>query len=368
MKRIARTIVAYLCCLCSLLTAAVCFPKAPQTEAVRFAQSLGSGWNLGNTLEAWQLPKPDDTETCWGNPKATKALFQLVSDAGFQTVRVPVTWFQHMNEAGTIDPAWLDRVQTVIDDVLSCGMYAVVNIQHDDQDWLIPDEAHEEKTTATLISVWTQIARRFRDYDERLLFDLMNEPRVVNTPDEWTGNPEARAVINRLNEAALAAIRQTGGNNESRYVMITTHSAKEDEDNIAALTVPDDRHVLVSLHYYYGTAHQSEFADCEEALTLRDKWEIYKAVWRVYRTFSRKGVGVCFSEFGWTDRDHLDNLAAKTKTFVKIANGFGIPCFVWDNGSHFRLLDRDTLTVAFPGYTAAAARQFERPTVEDYLQ
>ena len=368
MKCLLQTILAYLCCCCSLLTAAVCFPKAPQTDTVRFAQSLGAGWNLGNTLEAWKLPKPADTETCWGNPKTTKALFALVRDAGFQTVRIPVTWFQHMDESGTIEKAWLDRVQTVVNDVLDCGMYAVVNIQHDDRDWLIPDEAHEAQTTATLTRVWTQIAQRFKDYDDRLVFDLMNEPRVVNTPDEWTGNDEVRGVINRLNEAALAAIRATGGNNESRYVMITTHSAKEDEDNIAALRVPDDPHVLVSLHYYYGTAHQSEFADCENEWKLRDKWEIYKAVWRIYRTFLRKGVGVCFSEFGWTDRDHLDNLTAQTKTFVKIANGFGIPCFVWDNGSHFRLIDRDTLTVAYPAYTAAAARQFAKPTVEEYMK
>lgn len=367
MKRFAQRILAWVCCLCSLLSGALFYPQTPRTDSVQFAQSLGSGWNLGNTLEAWQIPKPADTEICWGNPKATKALFELVKAAGFSSVRIPVTWFQHMDEEGTIDPRWLGRVQEVVDDVLACGLFAMINIQHDDRDWLIPNNENEARTTAMLTRVWTQLAQRFAAYDERLLFDLMNEPRVVDTPDEWVGNAEVRAVINRLNAAALAAIRNTGGNNKSRYVLITTHSAKEDKDNIAALTVPDDPRVIVSLHYYYGTAHQSEFPDCEKRLTLLDRCRIYITFHNIYKTFLKKGVGVCVSEFGWTDRTHIENLTARTRTFVGIANGFGIPCFVWDNGSHFRLIDRDTLTVAFPGYTAAAARQFQTPSVEAYL-
>ena len=143
------------------------YPVAPQTESVKFASSLGAGWNLGNTLDSWQIPEPDNTEICWGNPKAEKALFSLLKESGFNSVRIPVTWFQHLDADGRIEEDWLDRVNEVVDYVLDNGMFAILNTQHDDQDWLITDNEHEQNATSILVNLWQQIAQRFADYDEK---------------------------------------------------------------------------------------------------------------------------------------------------------------------------------------------------------
>ena len=334
-------------------------PKAPETESVLFANDLGCGWNLGNTLEAWEIPEPDDTETCWGNPKATNDLFVLLKELGFSSVRIPVTWFQHVDEEYNIEKEWMDRVNEVVDLALENDFFAIINIQHDDQDWLIADYEHEKKATKILRKMWTQIADRFSDYDERLVFDVMNEPRVVGAEDEWTGSAETRDVVNRFNIAALSAIRESGGKNEKRYVMIPTCCAHLEKEDTDALVVPDDSRVIVSLHYYYGTAHRSEFLDCENDLTVSDKLEVRKTLRRVFKTFVKNGVGVSISEFGWTDREHLENLSEKAEWFVGLVRAHSMSALVWDNGGDFRLIDRNELKAEFPSYVDAAAGRFD---------
>ncbi len=346
-------IAALLLSVCTVLSFLFVFPPSPQTESVKFASSLGAGWNLGNTFDAWRIPEPDDTETCWGNPKTTKELISLIKQSGFETVRIPVTWFQHLDSDGNIDSEWLDRVNEVVGWVLDCGMNAVLNVQHDDQDWLIANSENEERACKTFASIWAQIAGRFKDYDERLIFETMNEPRVVGAQDEWEGNDEGRAVVNRLNLAALRAIRESGGKNADRYVFITGYAASDLEENFTAIEIPDDSRVMVSLHYYPGTAHRSEFADCEKKLTFEQRRNIYKKLRAFYNAFSKKGVGVCITEFGWTDREHIDNLAEKADYLVSTAKRFGFCCFVWDNGLDFCVIDRENLAVAYPAYAEA---------------
>ncbi|MBR6005706.1 MAG: cellulase family glycosylhydrolase, partial [Clostridia bacterium] len=176
---------------------------------------------------------------------------------------------------------------------------------------------------------------------------------VAGADDEWQGNEESRAVVNRLNAAALKAVRTSGGRNASRYVFITGYAASDLEENFSAIEIPDDSRVMVSLHYYPGTAHRSEFADCENKLTFEQKRDIYKKLRAFYNTFSKKGIGVCITEFGWTDRNHMENLAEKAEYLVSTAGRFGFCCFVWDNGSDFKVIDRENLCVAYPEYAEA---------------
>ena len=130
--------------------------------------------------------------------------------------------------------------------------------------------------------------------------------------------------------------------------MLTTYAARHEKEPVNALTLPEDSRVLVSVHFYYGTAHNSEFNDCESKLKLKDKTAIYKYFRSFYKAFIKKGYGVVLGEYGWTDRTNLDNLSEKTEYFVSVGNRFGIPCLVWDNGSHFRLFDRRTNELEFP--------------------
>lgn len=354
---VLTAVVSFIVGCFSNITDTVFFPEAPQTESVEFAKNLGNGWNLGNTLDACEKGSSEkkglESEIYWGNPYTTEEMIKTVKAAGFNTVRIPITWAQHMNDDYVIDEAWLNRVNQIVDWVLDYGMYAIINVHHDDAYWLITDKANEERATQILIKSWSQISEHFKDYDERLVFETMNEPRVVGSETEWYGTPEHYEVVNNLNAAALKAIRSSGGFNEKRFVMITTYAARHESEPVSALTLPDDSRVLVSVHYYYGTAHQSEFPDCEKELTLGDKISIYNIFRNFYKTFIKNGHGVVLGEFGWTDRTNLENLADKAEFFVNIANKFSIPCLVWDNGESFGLLDRATLTWKYPEYAKA---------------
>ncbi len=111
----------------------------------------------------------------------------------------------------------------------------------------------------------------------------MNEPRVVGSETEWSGTPEHYEVINNLNLAALKAIRESGEKTESRFVSTATYAARYETEPVCALRLPDDPQILVSIHCYYGTAHRSEFLDCENKLTLREKYEMYEIFRNIYK-------------------------------------------------------------------------------------
>ena len=341
---------------------ALLFPKIPQTKSTEFAKKLGAGWNLGNTLEACEKGSEEkmglESEAYWGNPYTTKKTIEAVKNAGFKTVRIPITWAPHLGDAPDykIDEEWLARVKQIVDWVLECDMYAVINVHHDDAFWLVTDKESEEKSIEILTKIWAQLAEEFKDYDERLIFDIMNEPRVVGAEEEWYGTDEYREVVNTLHKEAVETIRKTGGNNETRFIMLSTYAAKEHKENVEALVLPDDEYLLVTIHFYYGTAHQSEFLDCEKKLSLKDKIEIYKTFRLMYDTFISKGIGVVNGEFGWTDRENKGYLREKANFYVETASKFGIPCFVWDNGESFRLFNRETMYREYGFYIQAIVR------------
>ena len=335
------------------------FPSYEMTDSIRFAQSLGRGWNLANTFDACEKHSTKkaglETETMWGNPETTKELIAYVKECGFDSVRIPITWAQHLGDAPDyiIDEQWLERVNQVVDWVLEQDMKVIINVHHDDAFWLITNEENKEKSKDILTKIWSQLCVRFADYDENLAFETMNEPRVEGAPDEWQGNPETREIVNYLNFAVLETIRNGGENNAKRYVLIPTYAASGLDENIDALTLPDDDRVIVSVHHYFGTAHQSEFVDNEKVWGLSEKKSLYKTFRRMHDCYIAKGYGVVKSEFGWTDRKNIDNLAKNTEFYVELAEKFGFSCMVWDNGESFGLIDRNNLKVLYPQYLDA---------------
>lgn len=339
------------------------YPTYEMTDSIKFAQSLGRGWNLGNTFDACEKHSTQkaglETETMWGNPQTTRELFAYVKASGFDSIRIPVTWAQHLGDAPdyTIDKAWLDRVNEVVDWALELDMKVIINVHHDDAFWLITDNAHKQSSKETLVKIWSQIAERFKDYDENLVFETMNEPRVEGAEDEWQGNPETREVVNYLNLAALETIRKSGGNNETRYVLIPTYAASGLPENVEALELPEDDRVIVSVHYYFGTAHQSEFNDAQKVWGIKEKRELYDIFRTIHNCYIQKGYGVVKSEYGWTDRENMENLAINAKYYVETAEKFGFSCMVWDNGESFGLIDRNTLSQEYPEYVEAIIKR-----------
>ena len=180
-------------------------------------------------------------------------MIDKVKEMGFNTMRFPVTWGGHVGQAPDykINKEWLDRVEEVVNYALSNDMYAIINLHHENS-WLVPTYAQEKRSTEQLVKIWEQVATRFKDYGDYLIFETMNEPRVENSPNEWSGGtPENRQVINNFNLAAVNTIRSTGGNNAKRHIMIPAHAASAIDVALNDLVIPnnDDR-IIISIHNY----------------------------------------------------------------------------------------------------------------------
>lgn len=159
-----------------------------------FLQNMGAGWILGNSLDATGTGL--GSETSWGNPKTTKEMIDAVHDAGFNTIRIPVSWGKHTSGSDyTIDSAWMARVKEVVNYAYEDGMYVILNIHHDNSSakdktiYYYPDSKHKEASLKFLTSVWSQISEEFKDYNDHLIFETLNEPRLVGTNDEWWIDP-----------------------------------------------------------------------------------------------------------------------------------------------------------------------------------
>ena len=326
-------------------------------EGVKFAMELTPGWNLANTLDAHGLGSgagdPAVYEAYWGSAPVTEQQIGMIAAAGFHTLRVPVTWYEHMDAHNRIDPAWLDRVQAVVDWALDRGMFVIVNAHHDA--WYEPDAAKLATAVAALRDVWGQIAKRFQAYDSHLLFEGMNEPRLLGHPEEWgAGTPEARACVNALNTAFVEAVRATGGQNATRYLLVPAYTASVREDALAALALPGDDHLMVSAHLYApydfalneaGTADWSPDNDTD-MIELRD------AFVRLKRLFVSRGVPVVVTEFGAVDKHNEPARAAWAAAVTRLARESLIPCLWWDTS----LLCTETCTWRYPALLTALVR------------
>lgn len=315
------------------------------------------GWNLGNSLDCskctW-LTNKLDCETAWGNPKTTKAMISAVKKAGFNTIRIPVSWGDHIDDSGKIDKAWLDRVQEVVDYAYEDGMFIILNVHHDNY-WLPLEEKTEKETTKKYQYVWKQIAARFKDYDEKLLFEGRNEPRTEGSAKEWSGGtkPE-RDVINRMYEAFVSAVRAEGGYNKTRFLMVTPYAASTSYDAMADLKIPDDDRIIVSIHAYipYNAAFNGNSG--EKALSDSGKREIDTLLSNIDKMYLSKDIPVIIGEFGSVNKNNTAGRVEIAEYYVSSAKKYGVPCIWWDNNAfnvgseNFGLFNRKNLEWVYP--------------------
>lgn len=316
--------------------------------SAQIVEDMKIGWNLGNSLDSYDKDSNKivgSAETYWGNPETTKEMIDKVKSAGFKAVRIPVSWTNHIDDNNNIDSEWLSRVKEVVDYVIDNDMYAIINVHHDDYTWFNPTYADQETVTKRLTDIWTTLSQEFKDYDQHLLFEGMNEPRVIGGTDEWTcGTAEERDVINQLAQAFVDTVRKSGGNNQYRTLIVTTHSASLDETSIKDLKVPNDDRVIVSVHYYSPYDFAGNESDVNTWGTDEDKSNLDKGFKLLDDYFISKGIPVIIGEFGAVDKDNDSTRATYYEYYVKSAKKHGITCFIWDNDGDFNLLDRDSLT------------------------
>lgn len=322
-------------------------------STAHFIQQLQPGWNLGNTLDSHGLQPPasiQEAETYWGNPYTTPEMIHSIGEMGFRTVRIPVTWEEHMSPSLEVDPAWMNRVQEVVDYCLKEDLYVIINAHHDS--WYQPDEAHYTDGINRMTVLWSQIAEHFRAYDERLLFEGMNEPRLIDTEHEWThGTEEARDIVNQYNHAFVNAVRSSASlYNKQRYLLIPTYGASTDLLAMESLMLPDDARVIVSLHLYdpYDFALNPEGTSLWNPENPADVQEIDTIFKNIRKTFIRKKVPVMLTEFGAMDKSNETDRATWTSYILQKAQSYHISCIWWDDS----LFDRRTLTWRYPSITA----------------
>ncbi|MBP0982934.1 MAG: glycoside hydrolase family 5 protein [Oscillospiraceae bacterium] len=341
-------------------------PEAPdefntEITALELTSDIKVGWNLGNTLDATGGSGVSQ-ETSWGNPKTTPELMQAVKDAGFNAVRIPTTWEKQMDENSVISEEWFARVQEVVDYAYDLDMYVILNMHH--EEWYIPYAENEEEISAKLKTCWTQIAERFKGYDEHLIFEGMNEPRWKNTEFEWNGgNDEGREVVNHLNQVFVDAVRATGGNNQYRFLMVCPYAANSGESALSALKLAEDDRLIVSVHAYipYGFALAENGTSKWLASKVGCTQDIDTLAEVLDRLFISKGQAVIIGECGAMNRENEEYRAEWAEYYFGKFREIGIPCFWWDNGAFysgetFGLFDRRTNEIKYPVLLEAMMR------------
>lgn len=317
---------------------------ADQLTAFEITEAMQIGWNLGNTLDAYPSKggEPLETcgleaETCWGNPKTTPELIAAVKAKGFNTIRVPVTWFQHVDKSNgyKIDEAWLARVKEIVDYCYEQDMYVILNLHHEEpyvnRSTLGADY---EELTGYVSSLWKQLAETFKDYDQRLVFETMNEPRAKGTDHEWWGPTQAETdTINKINADALEVIRGTGDdNNDTRLVMMPGYCASSDTSMMSKIVVPDDEYVAVSVHAYspYNFTMNAEVKD-HSTFTAAYATELTSILDGIRKTFGDKDIPVVLGEFSSSNFGNTEARVEWAEAYISQTKEMGIPCVLWDN-------------------------------------
>lgn len=315
-------------------------------------RQMGSGINIGNSLDAHGAQKyhPDatvtDFETFWGNPPISEALLQSLYNKGVRTIRIPVSWADHLDADSNIDPLWMKRVTQVVDQALDIGFYVILNTHH--EDWIVPTQEQQFQVTQRLCRIWSQIAVQFADRDTHLLFESMNEPRLVGTPYEWTsGTAESCAIVNQLNAAFVKTVRISGGWNESRWLLLPAYASRYQEQALEAMELPEDPYLIVSVHAYIPYSFvtgETNWTSYDSSDTQR----IDQMMASLYRVFLRKKIPVIITEFGCQVSVDFDQQLDWTQYYVSAAQKRGVPCLWWDDGKKYKLINRETLEWEYP--------------------
>jgi aryl-phospho-beta-D-glucosidase BglC (GH1 family) len=325
--------------------------------AVEIAKEIYAGWNIGNTLEAYNGSTP--SETAWGNPKITEKLIQSIKAAGFNAVRLPCAWDGYIEDRSTykIKSSWLDRVDEVVGWCVKNDMYVIVNI-HWDNGWMENNCTADKKdeNIKELNALWTQIATKLGGYGEFLLFAGANEPNASDATK--------MAVLKEYEQTFVDAVRATGGNNASRVLIVQGPDTNIDETVNLFGSMPTDivkDRLMAEIHYYdpwqfcgmsqdesWGTmaffwgdnmiSNSSRNATWGDVTYMRGQFQKMKTM------FVDNGIPVILGEYGAitdqsshiTDEAELKAHKQSRYDFNKIctreAKNYGLVPFMWDTG------------------------------------
>lgn len=338
--------------------------------------SIKLGWNLGNSLDSI-----GGDETKWGNPKVTPTLIQAVAKAGFGAVRIPVTWFEHIGPAPdyTIDSAWISRVEEIVKFVIDQGLYAILNVHHDGVEtltgpWILLQDKNGQVTAANNAKVlnqfkkiWAQIADRFKNFNDHLLFESMNEIKVGYGPPK----PDYYTQINALNQAFVDTVRASRGTNQTRCLVVPGYNTNI-EYTLAGFVAPKDASpgkIILSVHYYdpWNYAGLGKTKTWGAGSAGADNWGqedwVRSNIQKLKSKYIDNGIPIIWGEYGAVHQAGFENYRRYYMEYVtKAAHDAGIAPFFWDNGSTssgeeaFGMFSRQSNTILHPAILDAMLR------------
>lgn len=367
MKKIFNSLVSLLAVL-TVITFFSCTSPSSSNDsdvsATSIVNSMKFGWNLGNTLDAcnsgesWNTTSTDEID--WGlKNTATDQLFQKLKDSGIKSVRIPISWHNHVDSNLNINSEWMKHVKNVVDMAYSKGLYVIINIHHDNYDGdslgtnagFTLKEADKQKSLRFVESIWNQVAAEFKYYDEHLVFETLNEPRLIGDTHEWNCTENswtcstcktAISIINDLNQKAINTIRSAGGNNANRVIMFPSYVASPyaaiNAKNAGLFKIPSDSatgRLVLSVHMYtpYNFAMNcTESEGAHSNFTESDKTELSKHFTDLNTTFISKGIPVVIGEMGATNKSNFDARKAWFKYYLELCKQYNVAALLWDNG------------------------------------
>lgn len=330
-----------------------------EDSAMDVAADMRVGWNLGNGLDAYD--STGGNEHAWGNPTITQDLINIVKNAGFHTIRIGVTYMNHIGEGPdyTVDEAWLDRVQEVVDYVMDADMYAIIDIHadanHDYSNgaWLHGDDPDQDTVKEKFQKVWNQIAGRFKDYGAGLIFESMNEIMEYGNYGA-PQNEETYDLINTYNQIFVNTVRATGSNNASRFLIVPGYNTNiEYTAGNYGFELPQDSaedKLMVSVHYYdpydfclnedndavYGWG-ENAIQSNDGAVSWHSESSTLASMELLKQKFTSQGIPVVVGEFGAVDKSFSNSKNDEYRRYFyefvcKAVSDIGGVPICWDNG------------------------------------
>lgn len=346
-------------------------------DAYDIVKEMGAGTNLGNTLEAcgtWINPSnTSNYETAWGQPVTTQEMIDGMKAAGFDSLRIPVAWSNMMANDGTytINENYFNRVETVLNYALNADMYVIINIHYDSGWWArFGSKTEQERKDAMTKykTMWTQIANRFNEYSDRLIFESANEElgTRLNSTDDYKGSgyyakddlDSLYKLTNEINQTFVDVVRSTGGNNARRFLLIAGYDTDISKTCDLRYKMPSDTidsHLMVSIHYYSPATYciadnpNNSWGYKESWGTDEDIKTLQSELSQMRISFINKGYPVIIGEYGVTDTKISKNNFVRKKgrdlffrTVCEYALDNNMCPVLWDCSQVF---DRRSLTI-----------------------
>lgn len=362
------------------------------SEAVK---KMGLGWNMGNTLEANNQSVTDvtnpaywgqqglDSESCWGQSVTKPELLKMMKDAGFGAIRVPVTWYNHMDKDGKVDAAWMARVHEVVDYVINQGLYCIINVHHDTgadsekfKSWIKADEVNYAQNKERYEYLWKQIAEEFKEYGQLLLFESYNEMldkysswcfASFASPARYSASDATSAynAINKYAQSFVSTVRATGGNNVQRNLIVNTYGScsgggdwnQHLKDPLKEMKYPDDPagkgRIIFQVHSYPSLVN----TDSKGNITgNRDFGSITREIDDMIKAWNEhlvsKGAPVILGEWGTSNVDKdVTDYDARRELMFQFCEYLVQQCKANDIGTFYWMGITDGIARFFPAFS-----------------